>query len=222
MLLKISYYLDVVSSWCHWSEPAWALLKSRYGGSVEFQWKIALMDATAMPKSRPQVEWYYQRSRTIMGANHAIQSGWYDPQFEEYLPPNLVAEAAIDFGVGRNDDRVRLAIAEAGLLGGRPTSQFAEAVTIAVAAVPQLDPKSLSNHARSPEIEQRIRASTAEYHALQAPQRPTFLLESQIGDRVVFSGVARPEPLVATIEAMLADAKAQQDYDRNHEPMPSL
>jgi hypothetical protein len=116
---------------------------------------------------------------------------------------------------------VRLAIAEAGLLRGRPTSQLAEAVTIAAAAVPELDPNLLTGRARSPEVEQRIRASTAEYHALQATQRPTFLLKSQIGDRVIFSGIARLEPLVATIEAMLADVKAQHDYDRNHAPMPS-
>ncbi len=113
MLLKITYYLDVISSWCHWSEPAWALLKSQYSGSAEFQWKIALMDSACMPKSRRQLEWFYRRSGAMVGADHTIQSGWYDSNLEEYLAPNLVAEAAIDFGVGRNDDRVRLAIAEA-------------------------------------------------------------------------------------------------------------
>jgi hypothetical protein len=44
--------------------------------------------------------------------------------------------------------------------------------------------------------------------------------ENKIGDRVVFSGIVRPEPLIATIGAMLADIKAQQDYDKSHEPMP--
>jgi predicted DsbA family dithiol-disulfide isomerase len=220
MLLKITYYLDVISSWCHWSEPTWALLKSRFGEEAEFQWKVALMDYSGMPKSRPQLEWFYPRSGTIVGANHTIQSGWYDPQLQEYLAPNLVAEAAIDFGIGRNDDRVRLAIAEAGLLDGRPTSQLAEAIAAAVAAVPELDDKSLNDRASSAEIEQRIRATTAEFHALQAPQRPTYVLENEIGDRVVFSGIVRPDPLIATIGAMLADAKAQQDYDKSHEPMP--
>ncbi len=220
MLLKITYYLDVISSWCHWSEPTWTLLKSRFGEETEFQWKVALMDSSGMPKSRPQLEWFYRRSGTIVGANHTIQSGWYDPQLEEYLAPNLVAEAAIDFGIGRNDDRVRLAIAEAGLLDGRPTSQLAEAIAAAVAAVPELDDKSLNDRASSAEIEQRIRATTAEFHALQAPQRPTYVLENEIGDRVVFSGIVRPDPLIATIGAMLADAKAQQDYDKSHEPMP--
>jgi hypothetical protein len=141
-------------------------------------------------------------------------------RLEEYLAPNLVAEAAIDFGIGWNDDRVRLAIAEAGLLDGRPTSQLAEAIAAAVAAVPELDDKSLNDRASSAEIEQRIRATTAEFHALQAPQRPTYVLENEIGDRVVFSGIVRPDPLIATIGAMLADAKAQQDYDKSHEPMP--
>jgi predicted DsbA family dithiol-disulfide isomerase len=221
MLLKITYYLDVISSWCHWSEPAWALLKNRYSDCTEFQWKIALMDSTGMPKSRSQLEWFYRRSGTIMAADHAIRSDWYVPELNEYLAPNLVAEAAIDFGINRSDDRVRIAITEAGLLQGRPTAKLAEAVAIAVAAVPELEPKSLSDRASSPDIEQRIRATTAEFHALQATQRPTYLLENQIGDRVVFSGVVKPEPLIATIEQMLADARAQQEYDESHEPMPN-
>jgi hypothetical protein len=155
-----------------------------------------------------------------MAADHAIRSGWYDPKLGEYLAPNLVAEAATDFGVGRDDDRVRIAIAEAGLLQGRPTSLLAEAVAIAVAAVPELDPTSLNQRASSLEIEQRIRATTAEFHALQATQRPTYLLENRIGDRAVFSGVAKPGPLIATVDQMLADAKAQKEYDESHDPMP--
>jgi predicted DsbA family dithiol-disulfide isomerase len=212
MLLKITYYLDVISSWCHWSEPTWALLKSRFGEETEFQWKVALMDSSGMPtkrnhcRSEPHNPVWLVRSSTR--------------RLEEYLAPNLVAEAAIDFGIGWNDDRVRLAIAEAGLLDGRPTSQLAEAIAAAVAAVPELDDKSLNDRASSAEIEQRIRATTAEFHALQAPQRPTYVLENEIGDRVVFSGIVRPDPLIATIGAMLADAKAQQDYDKSHEPMP--
>jgi predicted DsbA family dithiol-disulfide isomerase len=219
-MLKITYYLDVISSWCHWSEPAWALLKIRYSGVAEFQWKIALMDETGLPKSRGQLEWFYRRSGTIMGADHALQSGWYDPPLKEYLAPNLVTEAAIDFGIDRGDDRVRLAIAEAGLLHGRPTPLLAESVAVAVAAVPSLDPKALSDRALSPEIERRIRATTEEFHAFQATQRPTFLLENKIGDRVLFSGIARPEPIIAAIEAMLTDAKAQQAYDETHERLP--
>ena len=45
MPIRITYYLDVASSWCFWAEPAWAALKDRYAGRVDFDWKIALMDA---------------------------------------------------------------------------------------------------------------------------------------------------------------------------------
>src|SRR5260370_4558826 len=126
MLLKITYYLDVISSWCHWSEPTWALLKSRFGEHAEFQWKVALMDSSGMPKSRPQLEWFYRRSGTMVGANHTIQSGWYVPQLEDALAPNLVAEAAIDFGIRRNNDQSRLPTETAALLHDAPTAQLPE------------------------------------------------------------------------------------------------
>ena len=91
MNVKITYYLDVVSSWCYWAEPAWAELKRRYARApVEFGWSIALLDENG--------------------------------------------------------------------------------------------------------------------HALQVTQRPTFALESNIGDRVVFSGLVKVDPLVAALDAMLDDA----------------
>jgi predicted DsbA family dithiol-disulfide isomerase len=43
---------------------------------------------------------------------------------------------------------------------------------------------------------------------LQVTQRPTFVFDSNIGDRAVLSGFWRLEPLVAAIESMLADAAA--------------
>jgi hypothetical protein len=39
MNVKITYYLEVVSSCCLWAEPAWAELQRRYAGRVEFGWK---------------------------------------------------------------------------------------------------------------------------------------------------------------------------------------
>jgi len=64
--LRITYYLDVASSWCFWAEPAWAALKERYNGRVNFDWKIALMDAAALPASRAQLQWFYRRSGMMM------------------------------------------------------------------------------------------------------------------------------------------------------------
>jgi hypothetical protein len=39
-------------------------------------------------------------------------------------------------------------------------------------------------------------------------QRPTFSVDTEIGDRAVFSGVARAAPIAATIDSMLDDAEA--------------
>jgi hypothetical protein len=41
---------------------------------------------------------------------------------------------------------------------------------------------------------------------MQITQRPAFVIDSEIGDRAIFSGVVRLEPLAATIDSMLDDA----------------
>jgi hypothetical protein len=117
--LKITNYLDVVSSWCFWAEPMWAELKERYAGRVAFDWKIALMDESGMPKTLGQLEWYYRRSSMLMRAPYALNPDWFEPGITEYLAPNAVAEAAKDLGI--TDDTVRVALATAGLREGRKT-----------------------------------------------------------------------------------------------------
>ena len=205
MNLKVTYYLDVISSWCYWAEPAWAELKLRYAGRAEFGWKIALLDSSGLPVSRDQEDWFYRRSGTIVRSPFMLNSDWFETELKEYLAPNLVAEAAKDFGV--TDDRVRLAIALAALREGRKVGRWEESASIA-SSVAGLDAETLRKKARSPEIEKRARATTADFHALKVNQRPTFLLESNIGDRAVFSGLASAVPLAATIDAMLNDSAA--------------
>lgn len=74
------------------------------------------------------------------------------------------------------------------------------------AAAGKIDKKKLLEAAKSPVIEKRLRDSTAEFHAMQITQRPTFVVDTEIGDRAIFSGVIKIEPIAATIESMLADA----------------
>jgi predicted DsbA family dithiol-disulfide isomerase len=205
MRIAVTYYLDVISSWCFWSEPAWAELKRRYEGRVEFHWKIALMDKSGLPASRAQEEWFYRRSGMIMRSPVMLSSAWYEPILPEYLAPNFVAEAAKDFGI--TDDRVRLALSNAGLRDGKKFAEWEVAAEIGAQAA-GLDGRKLLERARSPEVERRARASTSEFHALQVTQRPTFSVDTEIGDRAVFSGVARAAPIAATIDSMLDDAEA--------------
>jgi predicted DsbA family dithiol-disulfide isomerase len=209
--VKITYYLDVVSSWCYWAEPAWAELKQRYAKSpVEFDWKIALLDEGSMSKSLAQCDWFYRRSGSTVRSPFMLNSGWWDPKIlKECLAANCVAEAARDLGA--TDDRVRLALMEAAMRKGQKVGNWEVSVAVAAKAA-GLRPAMLLKKARSREIEKRVRATTAEFHALQVTQRPTFVLDSNIGDRAVFSGVWRLDPLVAAIESMLADAKAYQSW----------
>ncbi len=207
--MKITLYLEVISSWCFWAEPAWAELKSRYEGRVEFGWKIALMDASGFPVSRSQCEWFYRRSGLGLRSPFMLNSGWFEEGVSEYPAPNFVAEAAKDFGI--TDDRARLAIAHAALREGRKVGGWELAAEVAAAAT-GLDAAKLLARAKSPEVEARARATTAEFHALQVTQRPTYLLENAIGDRAVFSGLAHATPIAATIDVMLADAAAIASY----------
>src|SRR5438270_13772790 len=117
MKLKITYYLDVASSWCFLAEQAWAALKERYGGRVDFEWKIALMDAAGLPVSKEQLKWYYRRSGTLMRSPFMLKSEWFQPGAAEYTGRRFVVEGATDLCV--RGCRVRFSVTTAGLGGGR-------------------------------------------------------------------------------------------------------
>ena len=208
-MIVVNYYLEVISSWCYWVEPAWAELKNRYAGRVEFNWKIALMSPEAYPVSAAQCEWFYRRSGSITRSAFMLNAGWFEPEIKQYLAPNYVAQAAKEFGV--TDDRVRLAIAQAALRQGRKVGRW-EVAAAAGAEAAGLDQAELLARAQSTGIAAQAAATTAEFNALQVTQRPTFLLEDSIGDRAVFSGLIKMEPLAATIETMLADEAAYASW----------
>jgi predicted DsbA family dithiol-disulfide isomerase len=216
-MVRLTYYLEAISSWCHWAEPAWAELKQRYAGRAQFEWKIALMDATGLPASRAQLEWFYRRSGTIVRSPYMLNAGWLEEGMTEYPVPNLVAEAAKELGA--SDDRVRLAIAHAAMREGKKVHRWEDCVPIAAAAG-NLNADELMQRAKSREVEQRARATTAEFHALQVSQRPTFVLESDIGDKAVFSGVWRAAPLIEAMEAMIEDEAAYKSWAAHIGPAP--
>src|SRR3954452_1549040 len=145
----------------------------------------------------------------MMTSPFMLKAGWFETNLQECLAPNLIAEAARDLGV--TDDRVRMALANATERDGRRTNDWELSAEIGAKAG-GLDKAKLLARARSPEIEARARASTAEFHALQVTQRPTFVVDSEIGDRAIFSGFAKLEPIAATLEAMLDDLEAYASH----------
>jgi predicted DsbA family dithiol-disulfide isomerase len=135
-----------------------------------------------------------------------LSSGWFEAELRgDYRSPNLVAEAAKDFGI--TDDRARLALTNAAMRDGRKIGGLTEAVAV-VSAACGIDPAELRTRAETGEVAARVQISTDEFHALKVTQRPTFLLQDPIGDRAVFSGLVALAPLTATLDAMLADTTA--------------
>ncbi len=220
--MTITYYLEIFSSWCLWSEPTWAELKRRYAGRAEFGWKIALMNRGDFPTSRAQCDWFYQRSgATCMRSLFKLHSGWVEVWRKgDYRAPNLVAEAARDFGF--DGDEIRIALANAAMREGKTIGDMATAVAIAVdAGGKKLNAKKLRTAADSKAVRARVEASTQEFHAHQVNQRPTFVLKDTIGDKAVFSGLVRLEPLAATIDAMIADTAAYAAHAAHYGTPPA-
>ncbi len=205
--MKITYYLEVLSSWCTWVEPTWDALKTRYGDRVQFEWRIALMNPGDFPASREQCDWFYRRSGgTVMRSPFMLNSGWFEAARKGVYPaPNLVAEAGRDFGF--EGDEIRRAIAQAAVREGRKVGDLAVAVAVAAQAG-RINPRKLRAAAESAAVKARVDASTQEFFAHQISQRPAFVLTDAIGDKAVFSGLVRLEPLTATLDAMLADTAA--------------
>jgi len=217
--MKVTYYLEVISSWCYWVEPTWAELKQRYAGRVEFDWKIALMQQEDYPVSREQCDWFYRRSGMMMQSPFMLNSAWLEAYREGLFPAaSYVAEAGRDFG--HSGDELRLALAHAADREGLKVASMGQAIEVA-AKVTGLDGAKLRARAESPEVAARIKASTAEFFSHQISQRPAFILTDAIGDKAVFSGLVRIEPLAATIDAMLADTAAYAAHRAHHGAPPA-
>jgi predicted DsbA family dithiol-disulfide isomerase len=217
--VKITYYLEVISSWCFWVEPTWAKLKEEYADRVTFDWKISLMDESGLPTSRAQCEWFYRRSGVITRSPFMLNSGWFDPELKEYLAPNLVSEAAKDFGV--TDDRVRLAISRAALLDGKKVGRWEESAAIGAEAI-NVKSDELHARAQSDAVLKRAQESTADFYSFRVNQRPAFLLENAIGDRAVLSGLVSHKAIAGVLDSMLDDASAYASYATHHGAPPKV
>ncbi|MBL9192327.1 MAG: disulfide bond formation protein DsbA [Opitutaceae bacterium] len=219
--VTVTYYLEVISSWCHWAEPTWARLRETYAGRVSFAWKIALMSPGDFPVSEAQCQWFYRRSGTIMRSPYMLNSGWFEEGRKgHYEAPNLVAEAGRDF-LGDADERIRLALAHAAVREGRKVGDLAVAAEVAASAA-GLDASAVRVAAESAAVRARVDASTAEFLAHQIGQRPAFILTNAIGDKVVMSGLTRYEPLAAALDGLLADAAAYASHAAHFGRPPAI
>jgi predicted DsbA family dithiol-disulfide isomerase len=218
--VTVTYFVEVLSSWCHWAEPSWQALQQQYDGRVNFRWRIALMRPEDFPLSIAQTEWFYRRSGTIMRSPYMLNAGWVElERAGDYQTPNLVAEAGRQF-LGEDDDRIRLALAHAALREGQKIGDLEVACTVAARAS-GVDRNALQAASLSSAVAERVAASTATFHAHQLNQRPAFVLEDAIGDKAVFSGLVRMAPVAAAIDVMLEDTAAYASHAAHFGPPPT-
>jgi predicted DsbA family dithiol-disulfide isomerase len=215
-MIHLTYYLDVMSSWYFYVEPDLERLRQRYGDRLAYEWRIALVtDGGSQGWNHDQIAWFYKRSGAVTGVH--LNPAWNRGPHTT-LQPNVAAEAARELGC--SDDRVRRALAYAALIEGIPINHKREAVRVAAAAG-GLDVTRLSQLMDEPKIEERIRDSGEEFASYRIDQRPGFVIRSDIGDRVVLSGIWRLEPLEAAIGAMINDEEEYARFAAANEPLPA-
>ncbi|MEM8868572.1 MAG: disulfide bond formation protein DsbA [Verrucomicrobiota bacterium] len=208
-MVKVTYFLDVVSSWCRYVEPVWKSLIEDYGTAVAFDWEVALIPKAGLPGSAEEEDGYYRRSGVMTKQPVMLNSAWVEPELDSYLAPNLVPVACRELGVA--GDVVRLAIADAAMVDGLKVGQLEVSAKVA-ASVCDFSVEAILEKASSVEVEALVQASTELFHSFGLNQRPAFYLESVIEDRAIFSGLIQKEPLEVTLRAMIEDVKSYRAW----------
>jgi predicted DsbA family dithiol-disulfide isomerase len=212
--VKMIYYMDILSSWCTFAEPALAKLRTRLGSDLEFEWRIAVLrDGKPLDYSNEDLAWYYARSASMSGV--MLNDSWLESNSDGTWWPNLAAEAARSLGSA--DDKVRLALAKAGMVEGQHV-QHRDVSERVAAAASGLEPARLRKAMDDPAVAARLHATTAEYHALPCKVLPTFLISNAIGDVNLLSGAFRYEHIAPCVEQLLADVKAYAKFGAAHPP----
>ncbi len=217
-MVTMTYYLDVLSSWCFLVEPTWTDLKEQYKDDVSFEWKIAFMDSGSVAADRASCDWFYRRSGTVMRSLYMLSSEWMEPAHDgELITPNRVALAAKLLG----NSEVRHALAEAAFKKGINIRNLAKALQIA-ADRSDLDIQRLSAVSLSSEVSELLESDRREFDELKVNQRPTFLIVDEIGDRAVLSGLTARRPFAETIDAMISDCVAYRSFQSHFGLAPGL
>ena len=192
-----------------------AAIDKRYGPRVPVVRKIALInDGKPMAAGLEQEKWYYDRCEFVTGRR--FNHNWIEKSGQASWVPNAVIQAAENFGHG---DAVREILKTEGLMEGRPILRLEVALELAAKAS-GLSQSELGHAVNDEKTANAIKASTAEFNLLPANQRPTFLLRSTIEDTVLLSGIYRPEPVFAAIEAMISDEDAYERFRASYPPIP--
>ena len=201
--------------WCALGDEVLAAITKRYGSRVPIERKIALInDGKPMAAGLEQEKWYYDRCEVATGRR--FNHNWIEMPGQTTWVPNAVIQAAENLGQG---DAVRETLKTEGLMEGKPILRQEVAIELAANAT-GLSQSELARATNDENTLNTIKASTAEFNLLPVNQRPTFLLRSAIEDTALLSGIYRPEPLFAVIDAMISDEDAYERFRAGYPPIP--
>jgi len=213
--MNLTYYYDVCSMWCAMGDEVLAAINQRYGSRVSIARKIALInEGKPMAAGLEQEKWYYDRCEFVTGRR--FNHNWIEKPGQATWVPNAVIQAAENLGHG---DAARESLKTEGLLEGKPILRLEVALAVAAKAT-GISQSELEHAVNEETTANAIKASTAEFSVLPANQRPTFLLRSSIEDSVLLSGIYRPEPVLAAIDAMISDEDAYERFRASYPPIP--
>ena len=190
-------------------------INKRYASRVPIVRKIALInDGKPMATGLEQEKWYYDRCDVVAGRR--FNHNWIEKSGQTTWVPNAVIQAAEGLGHG---DAVREILKAEGLMAGKPFLRLEVAIELA-AKVTGMSQSELEQAVNDQKTVNAIRASTAEFSLSPVNQRPTFLLRSNIEDTALLSGIYRPEPVFAAVEAMISDEDAYERFSASYPPIP--
>jgi predicted DsbA family dithiol-disulfide isomerase len=213
--MQLTYFFDVCSMWCALGDEALVSVQERYGERVPITWKVALInDGEPMDAGLDQELWYYDRCEAATGRR--FDHRWIEKRGQSTWLPNALIHMAQKLGKGAE---VHRALKIAALQRGEPILRRDVALSLAVSAS-GLDRLIFETGIEDPALVAEIRISTAEFNTYRINQRPAYVIRSGIEDTSIFSGIYRSEPLIAAIDAMIADENAYARFAVAHAPIP--
>ena len=214
--MQLIYFFDVCSMWCALGDEALVSVQERYGERVPITWKVALInDGEPMNAGLDQELWYYDRCEAATGRR--FDHRWIEKRGQSTWLPNALIHMAQKLGKGAE---VHRALKIAALQRGEPILRRDVALSVAVSAS-GLDRLTFETGIEDPALVAEIRISTAEFNTYRINQRPAYVIRSGIEDTSIFSGIYRSEPLIAAIDAMIADENAYARFAVAHAPIPT-
>jgi predicted DsbA family dithiol-disulfide isomerase len=214
--LQLTYYVDVLSSWCFVAERALTALREQHGDRLAYEWRIAfLFNGGPMGYSPELAAWQYRRLEAVSGVT--LNPAWRESSADTTWWANLATEAAR--GLGVTDDRVRVAMARAAMVDGEHVGRREVALSVAARAS-GLAADELAREMELARTLERMWTSTNELRGMRLDVQPVFVFRNSIGDAAVLSGLFRPETLMGCASEMLAAVDSYAAYGAaNAEPL---